>query len=130
MAKPQEDAAQNTGTVMMTADQLKDFVAGVVKEIAGVQGGVREGDNRYKVHTRIPAEQKMVTVNLFKDNGKYSEALYACVNGKRYVVPRGKPVEIPESVAEIIATSMQQDNATEAEMLRRADVWDAKVEKL
>ena len=58
-----------------------------------------------------PFEDK-VKIKLFKDNGKYSKAVYAAVNGRSYMIPRGIEVEVPRCVVEALKTSEEQDMAT------------------
>lgn len=54
--------------------------------------------------------EKMVTVMLHKDNNEHKGDLFVGVNMKDYRVPRGKPVEVPESVAEVIKNALAQEN--------------------
>lgn len=116
---PQQDA------ILMTADQLKDFVGSVIRELGAANKPA--GD---KVHTRVPAKQKKVHVRLFKDNGKYKDDVFVAVNGRTIMIPRGVDVEVDECFAEALETSMAQDNATEAENLRRVAVWQEKEKEL
>lgn len=53
--------------------------------------------------------EKMVKIRLFKDGGKYKNPVFVGVNGKQYMVQRGVDVEVPESVAEVLQNSMDQD---------------------
>lgn len=55
---------------------------------------------------------ELVTVKLFKDNGKYADDLFVAVNGKGMIVPRGKEVKIPRKYAIAIANSEAQDSMT------------------
>jgi len=57
-----------------------------------------------------PAGEKTVTVMLHKDNNEHRGDLFVGVNMKDYRVPRGKPVEVPESVAEVIKNALAQEN--------------------
>lgn len=54
--------------------------------------------------------EKTVTVMLHKDNNEHRCDLFVGVNMKDYRVPRGKPVEVPESVAEVIRNALAQEN--------------------
>lgn len=54
---------------------------------------------------------KMVTVMLHKDNNENRDDLFVGVNMKDYRIPRGKPVDVPEEVAEVIKNAMAQENA-------------------
>lgn len=57
---------------------------------------------------------------LFKDNDRYKDpALNVIINGKKYSVPRGKKVMVPDEVANVIERSQAQDayaQAVDAEM--------------
>lgn len=69
--------------------------------------------------------KKMVTIHLFKDSGKYKDDLQVGVNGKMYTVQRGKPVEVPDFVAEVIYNSMQQDAATADLIFAKQEEYNA-----
>lgn len=121
-----EQATPQEGALLMTADQLKDFVGSVIREL----GAANKPKGDVKVHTHVPAEQKKVHVRLFKDNGKYKDDVYVAVNGRSMMIPRGVDVEVDECFAEALETSMAQDNATEAENLRRVSAWKEKEKEL
>ena len=55
------------------------------------------------------SEKKTVRVKLFKGKG-YEAPVQVWLNGVRYSVPRGKEVEVPLGVAEIIEHSQAQKN--------------------
>lgn len=52
--------------------------------------------------------EKTVKLRLFKDNGKYKEPVFVGVNGKTYMIERGKEVEVPIYVAEVLRNSEDQ----------------------
>ena len=55
---------------------------------------------------------------------KYKNPVPVGVNGKQYLVQRGVDVEVPESVAEVLKNSMNQDTyalSTMADMQKGAD---------
>lgn len=45
------------------------------------------------------AEAKKVTVNLPRPRGSEAKELFIGINGVNYLVPKGKPVEVPDFVA-------------------------------
>lgn len=53
-----------------------------------------------------------VPIRLFKDNDRYKDDVYVCVNGERILIKRGENVEIPRKFALVLEQSMEQDNAT------------------
>ena len=72
---------------------------------------------------RDPGEE-LVTVQLFKDNGKYRDDLYVAVNGERILIQRGVPVPIKRKFAEVIENSQRQDHQTDALMQRLSDGYE------
>ena len=57
-------------------------------------------------------KENMVKIKLFKDNNKYSNDVFVAVNGENYLIQRGKTVEVPDYVAEVLEHSMEQDEKT------------------
>ena len=53
--------------------------------------------------------EKMVKIQLFKDDGRYANDVFVGVNGKTYQIKRGVDVEVPESVAEVLKNSERQN---------------------
>lgn len=49
-----------------------------------------------------------VKIKLFKDNGKYNDDVTVGWNGRFWQIQRGKEVEVPAGVAEIIEQSLAQ----------------------
>lgn len=58
------------------------------------------------------ANEEYIAVKLFKDNGRYSEDEYACVNGENCVIPRGKYVKIKRKFMKALELSDLQDTKT------------------
>ena len=53
-----------------------------------------------------------VEIRLFKDNDKYKNPVFVAVNGKAYMIERGKYVKVPKAVAEVLRNSeIQLENA-------------------
>lgn len=111
----------------LTMEGLQDLMKTMIQEMK--KEPMRVGDAN-KIHTRIKAEQDMVKVKLFRDNGKYKDDVVVSLNGKRYLVPRGVEVEVPKGVKEILDNSMSQDEATEMYVRQKAEEWDKKVKEL
>lgn len=55
------------------------------------------------------ASQKMVEVELFRDNKDYKDDVFVAVNGKGMTIPRGKKVKVPEAFAKVLNKSLAQD---------------------
>ena len=52
--------------------------------------------------------QEKVQVELFRDDGKYTDDVFVGVNGKTFQIKRGVPVMVPRYVAEVLKNSQQQ----------------------
>lgn len=64
----------------------------------------------------IAKNEEYVTVQLMKDNDKYSEPLFVSVNGENCVIQRGVPVQIKRKFANVISESLEQDGKAVAMM--------------
>ena len=60
-----------------------------------------------------------VPVRLFKDNGKYKDDVFVCVNGRSMLIQRGKTVMVPRKFALVIEQSDEQRE-------KAANIIDAK----
>lgn len=92
--------------VTLTLEELQALVR---EEVAKAKGAEPE---KAEMVVLPEPEPEMVKIKLFKDGGKYSEPVFVAVNGRRWIVPRGVEVEIPDYVAEVLERSMEQDQAT------------------
>lgn len=82
-----------------------------------------------KEEVKAPATEwynKKVRVTLFKDNGKYKDDVTVRVHGKRYRIQRGKEVEIPVFVWQVLKQSMAQDVETANLIQQLSDEYKAK----
>lgn len=71
-----------------------------------------------------------VEIQLFKDNGRYSDDVYVAVNGENCLIQRGRPVKVKRKFAEALRLSMEQDNET-ADMVRELESqYEAKTKEL
>ena len=61
--------------------------------------------------TYNPGEE-LVTVELFKDSGKYKDPLLLCVNGERVLIERGVAVQIKRKFFWALEQSQLQDRST------------------
>lgn len=53
--------------------------------------------------------KEMVTIKLFKDNGKYKDDVYVNVNDKSYLIRRGAEVTVPRYIEQALKNSLSQD---------------------
>lgn len=77
---------------------------------------VNETETTETAAPAIDPGEELVTVQLFKDNGRYKDDLFVAVNGERILIQRGVPVEIKRKFAEVISNSQLQDQQTDAMM--------------
>ena len=62
-----------------------------------------------KIHEKEAERMKQrVKITLFKDNGKYKDAVFVSDNGVNYIIQRGVEVEVPLSVALILKQAEKQ----------------------
>lgn len=73
------------------------------------QSSVKEDNNKQKAIDRM---KELVTITLFKDNGKYKDDLVVQLAGVAYQIKRGVQVMIPRAVYDIVIRSQQQDQKT------------------
>lgn len=71
-----------------------------------------------KNKSNVNQADELVTVELFKDNGKYKDPLLVCVNGENCLIQRGVPVQIKRKFIWAIEQSQFQDKQT-AQMIER-----------
>ncbi|MBR3422856.1 MAG: hypothetical protein IKG80_00030 [Clostridia bacterium] len=68
---------------------------------------------------KIPEEEKKVTIRLPRSKDDQGD-VFVSVNERTYLLKRGVPVTVPESVAEVIATSERlADEASDFEIAAR-----------
>ena len=51
----------------------------------------------------------MVNIFLMRDSDKYKGDVFVQVNGRSYIVKRGRNVKVPKEVAEVLQNSQEQD---------------------
>lgn len=64
----------------------------------------------------------MVNIFLMRDSDKYKGDVFVQVNGRSYIVKRGRNVKVPKEVAEVLQNSQEQDT-------RAAEFIDQESEK-
>ena len=70
----------------------------------------------------------LVPITLFKDNDRYKDDVKVGLNGKLYVIERGKTVMIPKPVREILDHQAEQDRRT-ANMISQMESDYKSIEK-
>lgn len=64
------------------------------------------------IEKAMARQNEIVTIKLFKDNGKYKDDVFVEVNDKTFQIQRGVNVKVPRYVADILKQSEKQDQST------------------
>lgn len=70
-----------------------------------------------------------VEIELFYDGDKYKEDVMVGVNGKNWLIQRGKKVKVPRFVAQVIADSQMQDKASAVHQRTLSNAFEADAKK-
>jgi len=74
-----------------------------------------------EAHAKAYANEK-VLIELFRDTSdKYSADMPVIINGKCYLIQRGKQIAVPRKVAEVIKRSIEQDSKTSVMITEMTD---------
>lgn len=96
------------------------------KELEEMKAAAKKREEEAEANEKDP--RRMVTIELFKDSGKYKDALYVNVNNYNALIPRGKRVSVPYYVAMHIQEMLKQDAQT-ANMIRMYEAEWSKTAK-
>lgn len=92
-----------TKTVAELKKEIEDLKSKLsIKESKNIL--VNEGVRQNEEYMKEP-----VTIKLFKDNGKYKDDVYVCVNDKSYLIRRGVEVTVPRFIEQTLKNSLCQD---------------------
>ncbi|HWP80343.1 MAG TPA: hypothetical protein VN446_06830 [Candidatus Acidoferrum sp.] len=72
-----------------------------------------------------PSLEEYVTVQLFKDGGRYCDDVYVAVNGENCVIRRGAPVQIKRKFALVLDASQEQDTRAAEYAAEKAREFDS-----
>lgn len=100
---PNEAARAEAEQILADAKAEAEKIVAEAKEKAAA-GKANVGKGKKK--------EEMVSVRLFKDNGRYKDPVFVAVNGRRFMIERGKTVQVPRCVAQVLEQSANQDEAT------------------
>lgn len=115
-------AAQNDPAEMMA--QLLQMQEQIRQQMAELEKKKAEATQAKKPVVSDAWERKR-TVFLPRAMGREQKFLLVGVNGRRYQVPRGKPVEVPEPLAERIDIMLKAEERAIADR----NHWDAEAEE-
>lgn len=133
--KNEENVSQSVDLAAVQAEiakMLADAKAEAEKIVADAKAAVapKTGmtDEEMAAHKAYMNEK--VKIKLFKDNGKYKDAVPVGVNGEIRRIPRGEIVEIERKFAEVLDHSEHQDYETAQLIEQKASEWAEKESKL
>lgn len=66
-------------------------------------------DTASKTAVKDPYLEEKITVQLFKDGGRYKDDVYVAINGENCVIKRGIPVQIKRKFALVLDQAQVQD---------------------
>lgn len=83
----------------------------LVEQLEAMKKMLKHDMNAKKIPTAETDNKwnERVEITLFKDDGKYKDDLFIAVNGRRFNVMRGVPVQVPLPVYEALKNSQDQD---------------------
>lgn len=117
-----EDNYNNDEMRAEIAKMLKEAKAEakkIIEEAKSTAGGTLSADVIDKRKRDAEYLEEYVEVELFKDNGKYSDDVYVAVNGENCIIKRGEPVKIKRKFANVLEQSRKQDAKT-SELIKKA----------
>lgn len=79
-----------------------------------------EGTEEKQETAKKSSKKKTVKHRLFKDNGKYKDPVFVAVNGKGYMLERGKELDLPVEVWEVLMNAQDQLAEADKVMLNAA----------
>ncbi len=74
-------------------------------------------------------KEEMVEIQLFYDGRRYKDDVDVCINGRHWLIQRGKKVKVPKSVAEVIDNADKQKGFANDVAQNLADDYRDRVEK-
>lgn len=134
--KTEMTTTNETNKTEKTMEQLyAEKIAELDKKMVELDEKLAKADAAQQIIASEPKRvkkepERKVTIQLFKDSERYSEPMQVAINGVLYLVQRGIPVEVPESVARVIEEGYRQDLVSAAERDRLSSEYEAKAAAL
>lgn len=113
-----DDQAASPADMMAQLAEMQKQIQKQMAELEAAKAAAKTGRNKPAVSD---AWERKRTVFLPRAMGREQKFLLVGVNGRRYQVPRGKPVEVPEPLAERIDIMME----AEERAIAARDSWEA-----
>lgn len=95
--------------MLLAAEEKANEIIAAAEEKANAMGGKKVNADTAKANADL---EEYVEVKLFKDNGKYKDDVYVCVNGENCLIKRGVKVKIKKKFAMVLEQSDLQDYLT------------------
>lgn len=129
MATPKEEDKVLAQVEAKIAEMLKAAEAKAEEIIKAAEDKANASDAKAKAMSEetkkaIAEGEELVTIKLFKDNGKYKDDVFVQINGENVLIKRGEPVQIKRKFANLIEQSNDQDLKAMQYMDAKADEFE------
>jgi hypothetical protein len=84
-------------------------MAGKKEEVAEATEVKEEVAEAKKTTKKADPDWEPVKIQLFKDNDKYKDPVFAAINGKSWLIERGKEVTVPACVKKVLDWQIAED---------------------
>lgn len=106
MSKIDEMIAAKMAEAEKRADEIVKAAENKATEIQKKINGTDVDEEMVKTNAEL---EEYVEVKLFKDNDRYKDDVFVCVNGENCVIQRGVKVKIKKKFANVLEQSDMQD---------------------
>ena len=127
--KPEAEATLDLAAVQaQIAAMLAEAKAEADRIVAEAQAAVApkaSGMTAKELEEHEAKMNELVSIKLFKDNGKYKDDVFVSCNGETIAIKRGERVEIKRKFAEILDNSEHQDYETAMLVEQKSNEFEA-----
>ena len=96
--------------ILEATKKAEEILARAEKAANKISGGeTLPYDKRPEILAEIKRGEDSIEVNLFKDNDKYKDDVYAAIGGSNILIKRGISVKIPKKYDAIIKQAQKQN---------------------
>lgn len=96
-------------SVEAEAEKILKVAQQNANDIIKKAGIAAKQSSKAQSNSKVPEKVEMVPIKLFKDGDRYKDDVPVTLNGKLYLIQRGKVVMVPRGVKEILDTQERQD---------------------
>lgn len=108
--------------MLLAAEEKANEIIEAAEKRAAEMNGAKVDADTAKANAEL---EEYVEIQLFKDNDKYKDNVFVCVNGENCVVPRGEKWKIKKKFALVLEQSHAQDLMTGQLMDSKAAEYEA-----